>query len=79
MTVDIRWQPVILSTCYDSEAMLAFIDDRLVAVVSRLGDLHEGLVGQWFVEALFDDARRIPSEAFADLLETEAWIKRARH
>ena len=74
MTVEIRWQPVVLNTTHDSDAMLAFVDDRLVAVVSRLGELHEEFVGWWFVEAIFDNARRTHIDAFKELSEAEAWI-----
>ena len=74
MTVGLRWQPVVLGSSHDSDALLAFSGDRLVAVVSKLGELHDELVGWWFVEATFEDTYRGHVNAFRQLADVEAWI-----
>jgi hypothetical protein len=37
----------------DEEGCLIFADDRLVAVLVRLSQLHEELAGRWYLEAGF--------------------------
>ena len=50
----LRFDPARLDSAFgDSEAVLAFRDGRLFAVLSRLGDLHGALMGHWYVEAVF--------------------------
>jgi len=50
----ITFEPIRLDAPYgDSDAVLALRQGRLFAVLSRLGDLHGTLKGQWYVEAVF--------------------------
>jgi|UniRef100_UPI0035CB8D1B hypothetical protein len=50
----ITLEPVTLdSNCGDEEGMLALRDGRVIAVLARLGALHDDQVGRWFVEAAF--------------------------
>lgn len=52
--MQISLQPVRLDAPdSDDDGVLVFRGDRLVAVASRLSDLHVGLSGRWFVEAAF--------------------------
>jgi hypothetical protein len=44
-------QPVQVAVgCDDEEGCLIFADDRLVAVLVRLSQLHEELAGRWYLE-----------------------------
>lgn len=50
----IRVEPVSLPDQFgDDEGMLVFRDDVLLAVLSRLGDLHGDMEGRWHIEAYF--------------------------
>lgn len=72
----IRFAPVTLPSDFgDSEGALVVWDDRLVAVVSRLGDLHGELLGRWFVEASFVEAKLPVGTAFLTLDEVEAAMR----
>jgi hypothetical protein len=75
----IRFEHVTLDSTEDSQARLVFRDDRLAAIVSQLGALHDGLAGQWFIEATFDSVLPPSPAPFATLDEVEAWIVRASH
>ena len=56
----------------DEDGRLLFIDDRLIAVLSLLSDLHGPLEGHWFMEAGFGLSER--DEPFATLEEATRWI-----
>ena len=61
-------QPVRVATGSDEEGLLVFADDqRLVAVLTRLGDQHEELSGRWFLEAGFGRLDQPHHLIFADL------------
>jgi hypothetical protein len=52
----IIFQPVTLDgNVYDSDGVLAFRNGRLVAVLTRLSEMHGDLTGQWYMEAMFAD------------------------
>lgn len=70
----VSFEPVVLDSCVDNEAVLVFREGRLIAVVSRLGELHQELAGRWFVETTFDAGQRTPAHPFRDLSEVESWI-----
>lgn len=54
MTMKTAFQNVMLATNdTDDHAVLVMRDGRLAAVLTRLGDMHEDVAGQWFVEAMF--------------------------
>lgn len=68
-------QPVRVATGSDEEGMLVFTDDqRLVAVLTRLGDQHEELSGRWFLEANFGRLDGLHHLTFADLDAAQDWI-----
>jgi hypothetical protein len=47
-------QPVRVGTGSDEEGMLVFDDDqRLVAVLTHLGDQYDSVSGHWYLEATF--------------------------
>ena len=52
--MNLRTEPVRVANGSDEDGVLVFTaDDRLAAIVTRLTDKHEGLAGQWFLEAGF--------------------------
>jgi hypothetical protein len=65
--VTIRFEPVTLQSETDSEAMLAYRGDRLVAVLTHLSALHRETAGRWFLECAFAAEPR--KHDFADLDE----------
>lgn len=70
----IRFEPILLASADDCDARLVFQEDRLAAIVSRLGDLHDGLAGYWFVEAVFDGVPRPRADPFPALDDVASWI-----
>ena len=76
MTMAFTFEPVRLALEFgDGEAVLAYRDGALVAVLSRLGELHRELAGRWFVEGCFIDIVHHERETFATLSDFEAWAK----
>lgn len=58
----------------DDQAVLVLREGRLTAVLSRLGAMHDDLVGKWSVEALFVAPPPWPRNIFADPDEFVAWL-----
>ncbi len=72
--MSLRFQPVLLGSVPDGDdGMLVFQSDRLIAIVSHLGDLHGELAGRWFVEATFAEVAPMVHETFATLSDFEGW------
>ena len=68
-------QPVRVATGSDEEGMLVFADDqRLVAVLTRLGDQYEELSGRWFLETGFGQLEGPDHPSFSDLDAAQDWI-----
>jgi len=57
----------------DTDGRLVFLDDRLVAVLSRLTELHGPMAGLWCIEAGFGIDHR--GETFASLDAAVTWIE----
>ena len=75
MSTRLAFRPVTLDHEYgDTEGMLVFREDRLMAVLSRLGDLHEQLAGSWYIEASFSHGLVQVGGVFGSLPEFERWI-----
>jgi hypothetical protein len=73
----IEFKPVKLdSGDHDNDAVLAFRDGRLMAVLTCLSDLHGEFQGQWFLEANFSAPPAPTSHKFVDLDDAEAWLRR---
>ena len=74
--MSLRLQPVQVATgSNDTESLLVFAGDFLVAVLVRLSDDHGAEAGMWFLEVGFgrvDDPRQ---PKFADLDAAQAWIR----
>ena len=71
-------QPVRVGTGADEEGMLVFDrDQRLVAVLTHLGDQHDGLSGHWFLEAGFGWLDGPNNPTFADLDAAQTWISQS--
>lgn len=60
----------------DTDGRLVLLDDRLIAVLSRLSDEHEASAGQWFIECGFGPLSG-REDYFADLESAEAWFAKA--
>jgi hypothetical protein len=72
----VRLQPVTVGTGPDEEGMLVFVHDRLVAVLVRLSEIHEGLgvAGQWFLETGYGLRSGARAPTFGDLAAAQTWI-----
>ena len=69
-------QPVRLDTPdSDNEGVMIFRSDRLVAVASRLSDLHGGLAGRFFIEAMFGPRDLHVGATFASEEELRRWAE----
>jgi hypothetical protein len=69
-------QPVRVGNDSDEEGLLVFDgEQRLLAVLTHLGEQYDGLSGHWYLEAGFGrlDARDPPT--FADLEDAQEWIR----
>jgi len=72
--VPISFQPVTLDVNHgDEAAMLVFRDERLSAIVTRLGAEHGGLAGRWFVETLFTENAGMLHVTLSSLTDLE-WL-----
>jgi hypothetical protein len=59
----------------DEEGVLVFTDEqRLVAVLTRLSDHYEGVIGDWYLEAGFGPLDGPNHPTFADLDAAQEWI-----
>ena len=73
--MSLSFQPVTLGLGFgDDDAVLAYHDAILVAVLSRLGDLHGESAGKWHLEATFLPNVGLADRCFADLGQFEDWI-----
>ena len=71
----ISLQPVTLDVdTGDQEAQLVFRKGRLVAIVARLGDIHEDAKGRWYLEMVFGNVPTPHPETFNNLPEVERWL-----
>ena len=69
-------QPVRLDTQdSDDDAVLVFRGEHLVAVASRLSDLHAGLTGRFFIEAVFGPRDLHAGATFASEEELRRWAE----
>lgn len=71
--MNLRLQPIVIAA-RDGDGVLVFSEAGLVAVLSRLSDLHEDAAGQWFMEAGFGELEHQKHAAFPDLNTAEDWI-----
>ena len=73
----LRLQPVQVATgSSDTESLLVFSGEFLVAVLVRLSDIHGDRAGMWFLEAGFGPVEHTDSPIFADLDEAQSWVER---
>jgi hypothetical protein len=69
-------QPVRVGTGSDEEGMLVFDDDqRLVAVLTHLGDQYDSVSGHWYLEAKFGLLDGLDHPTYADLDAAQAGIR----
>jgi hypothetical protein len=75
----VRFEAVTLAGDFgDEQGVLVFVDDSLFAVLSRLGEIHGELQGQWYIEAYFGSTQlNVPHDTFATLEEAE--LRLAEH
>ena len=76
--MSIRFVPVTLDSAQDSHGQLVFRDDRLTAIVTQLGAMHDDLAGQWYVESVFNGSLLRPPTAFPALEDVGAWLEQMR-
>jgi hypothetical protein len=61
-------QPVRVATGTDEEGMLVFDgEQRLVAVLTHLGENYDGVSGHWYLEAGFGRLDGLDHPTYADL------------
>ena len=72
---EVTFQPVaVRNDCDDRDGRLVFVDGCLAAVIVRLDcPEHGGLVGSWFIEALFGHSQH-PTGMFASLDAARDWM-----
>ncbi|HYF52688.1 MAG TPA: hypothetical protein VEA41_00325 [Salinarimonas sp.] len=72
----LRFQPGRVATGVDEDGMLVWSEERLVAVLVRLSEIHAGLdlVGHWFLETGYGRLDVGDKPTFADLDAARAWI-----
>ena len=71
----LSYQDVILDNdTPDSEAMLVFREGRLLAVLTRLSDIHGEFAGHWFAEAVFETVATPRGPTFETLAHFEEWL-----
>jgi hypothetical protein len=69
-------QPVRVGNGSDEEGLLVFDEEqRLVAVLTHLGEQYDGLSGQWYLEAGFGHLEVRDQPTFADLEAAQGWIR----
>jgi hypothetical protein len=69
-------QPVRVGTVSDEEGMLVFDDDqRLLAVLTHLGDQYGEMSGHWYLEAKFGLLDGLDHPTYADLDAAQAGIR----
>jgi hypothetical protein len=74
--MSLRLQPVQVATgSNDTESLLVFADDFLVAVLVRLSDDHGDEAGMWFLEVGFGRVDDLRQPRFADLDAAQTWIR----
>jgi hypothetical protein len=70
-------QPVRVGNGFDEEGMLVFDEEqRLVAVLTHLGDQYDSVSGYWFLEAKFGLLEGLDHPTYADLDEAQEGIRR---
>jgi hypothetical protein len=73
--MSLSFAPITLESPFgDSDGRLVLRNGNLIAVISRLGPLHGGLAGRWYVEANLQIGALPPEESFANLESLEAWL-----
>jgi hypothetical protein len=69
-------QPVRVGNGSDEEGMLVFDDDqRLVAVLTHLGDQYDSISGHWYLEAGFGPLEGLGHRTYADLDAAQEGIR----
>ena len=66
--------PVTVAVDGAEDGMLVFLDERLVAVLTCLGDQYGPDKGRWFLEAGFGRLDGPNHPTFADPQEAQTWI-----
>jgi hypothetical protein len=69
-------QPVRVANGSDEEGLLVFSQQRLVAVLTHLGDQFDGLSGHQYLETGFGRLDGPNHPVFADLEEAQDWLSR---
>ena len=67
-------QPVRVANGHDEEGVLAFFEERLVAVLVHLSEENEIAPGDWFLEAGFGRLDGVEHPTFSDLEAAQDWL-----
>ena len=74
--MNLTLQPVRVGTGSDEEGLLVFDDDqRLVAVLTHLGDQYGEVSGHWYLEAKFALLDRLDHPTYTDLAAAQESIR----
>jgi hypothetical protein len=69
-------QPVRVGNGSDEEGLLVFNgEQRLMAVLTHLGEQYDGLSGHWYLEAGFGRLDVQDHPTYADLEDAREWIR----
>lgn len=68
--------PVAVAVEGGEDGRLVFLNERLVAVLTCLGDQYGADKGGWFLEAGFGRLDGPNHPTFADVTEAQSWISR---
>ncbi|MGH1574914.1 hypothetical protein ACRAWG_35085 [Methylobacterium sp. P31] len=75
--MSLRLQPAHVATGnYDTESLLVFAYDFLVAVLVQLSDDHDNNAGMWFLEAGFGPVDDPCLPTFVSLDTAQTWIEK---
>jgi hypothetical protein len=74
--MNLTLQPVRVGNGSDEEGLLVFNgEQRLLAVLTHLGEQYDGLSGHWYLEAGFGRLQAQDPPTFADLEAAQEWIR----
>lgn len=75
--MNVRLEPVTIEGVENGEGILAFCDDRLVAVFVRLSAAQGDEEGAWFLEKGFGTLDDAAHPTFPDLGAVRRWLRAA--
>ena len=74
MTDRTTFQAVDLATSGQTEARLVLFDNKLVAVISLLGEENDEFANKWYADAAFNGLERMQGQTFERLEDVARWV-----